>query len=313
MSQDPEQPYLNNGANFTPTTHHTTYPTISPRTNLKFGNKNVFITGASKGIGRATAISFAKAGASCIALGARSSFELHNVEEEVHAAAKAAGRTEPMVMSIFLDVTDRNSVEDAVRQVEYAFLGRLDILVNNAGYLAPLVGLPESDPDEWWKEWEVNVKGTYLVTRAFWKMLMASSHKVVINLTSIAAHMLLPHATAYGSSKLALIRFTESLDHDYGPHSSAADGGIVAHAVYPGSVRTELSQNMPSSLHGLLTDEPALPADTMVWLCSERRTWLSGRYVSVDWDMAELEAKREEVVKGDLLKVRMAVNAFPHA
>jgi len=239
--------------------------------------------------------------------------ELHDVEEEVHAAAKSAGRAEPMVMSLYLDVTDKNSVGDAVRQVELAFLGRLDILINNAGFLAPLVPLAESDPDEWWRDWEVNVRGTYLVTRGFWKLLLASPHKFLVNLTSIGAHILLPHATAYGSSKLALLRFTESLDHDYGPHSSAADGGVVVHAVHPGAIKTELSQKLPQAFHELFTDEVALPADTLVWLCAERRTWLSGRYMSVNWDVGELEERREEVLKGDLLKVRMAVNASSYA
>jgi NAD(P)-dependent dehydrogenase (short-subunit alcohol dehydrogenase family) len=218
-----------------------------------------------------------------------------------------------MVMSLYLDVTDKFSVDDAVRQIELAFLGRLDILINNAGFLASHVPLVDSDPDEWWQDWEVNVKGTYLVTRGFWKLLMASPHKVLVNTTCISAHMMLPHATAYGSSKLALLRFSESLDHDYGPHSSAADGGLVVHAVHPGAVRTETGTRLPEALHELLEDEVALPADTLVWLCKERRTWLSGRYVSVDWDVEELEARREEVVRGDLLRIRMAVNAFPHA
>lgn len=218
-----------------------------------------------------------------------------------------------MVMSFYLDVTDKFSVDDAVRQIELAFLGRLDILINNAGYLADPVPITETDPDEWWRDWEVNIRGTYLVTRGFWPLLMASPHKVLVNMASIGAHILVPHSTAYGSSKLALLRLTESLDHDYGPQSGAADGGVVVHAIHPGAVKTELAHKLPKGMHELLVDEVALSADALVWLCKERRTWLAGRYFSVDWDVEELEGRREEVVRGDLLKVRMAVNGFAHA
>jgi hypothetical protein len=78
-------------------------------------------------------------------------------------------------------------------------------------------------------------------------------------------------------------------------------------AIHPGSVKTELASNMPDYMQKFLTDEPQLPADTIIWLGKENRPWLSGRYVSVAWDMAELEAKKDEIVEKDLLKFRMAV------
>jgi len=89
----------------------------------------VFISGASKGIGRATAISYAKAGASAIAIAARS--DLKSLEQEIQKVARDAGKKEPKVLSVKLDVLDRASIEDAAKEVEKE-LGRLDILVNNA-------------------------------------------------------------------------------------------------------------------------------------------------------------------------------------
>lgn len=81
----------------------------------------------------------------------------------------------------------------------------------------------------------------------------------------------------------------------------------MALCVHPGGVATELAKGMPEGMHAALTDSVELAGDTIVWLTAERREWLAGRYVSVTWDMQELEGKREEIERGDLLKVRMAV------
>jgi NAD(P)-dependent dehydrogenase (short-subunit alcohol dehydrogenase family) len=177
-------------------------------------------------------------------------------------------------------------------------------LINNAGYLSPFGGIPDTDPDDWWKDWEVNVKGTYLVTRAFWSLLLKSDMKIIINIASIGAVLTVPQNSSYGSAKLATLRFTEFINQDHGP---GTDDGFVAIAVHPGGVKTELALGMPEGMHGYLIDTPELAGDTLVWLGSERREWLGGRYVSACWDMQELEGKREEIGRGDLLKVRLAV------
>ena len=70
---------------------------------------------------------------------------------------------------------------------------------------------------------------------------------------------------------------------------------------------TELAGNMPKETHGILTDKPEVAGHTIVWLTQRKQEWLAGRYVSCTWDMGELFGMKEEVVKGDLLKVRMAV------
>lgn len=70
---------------------------------------------------------------------------------------------------------------------------------------------------------------------------------------------------------------------------------------------TELASGMPEAMHQILTDTPELAGDTMVWLTAERREWLAGRYVSVTWDAEELLQKKQKIVDGDLLKVRMDV------
>jgi NAD(P)-dependent dehydrogenase (short-subunit alcohol dehydrogenase family) len=209
------------------------------------------------------------------------------------------------VLTLSLDVTDRASVDAAVKEVTAAFNNTLDILINNAGYLSSFTEIASSDPDEWWREWDVNVRGVYLVTRAFWPLLIASPLKLIINVASIGAVMLIPGCSAYGGTKLALLRFTEFIAQDHG-----GKDGVCAIAVHPGSVSTELARNMPGEMHGYLVDTPELAGDAVCWLGSERREWLAGRYVSANWDMEELAGRKGEVEAGDLLKVRMSVNGF---
>ena len=98
--------------------HNESYPGIDP-TKLNLSGKAVFIAGASKGVGRDTAASYAKAGASYIAIGARSS--LSDTENDVKIAAKKAGRPEPQILSLKLDITDQKSVEDAVKEIGVKF------------------------------------------------------------------------------------------------------------------------------------------------------------------------------------------------
>lgn len=290
---------LRSGSDFTPTIHNDTYAYISPLQHNLTG-RAILITGASKGVGRATALSYAKAGASHMAIGARSS--LASLETEIQAAAKAAKRPEPQLLCLHLDVSSLASVTHAAATVEKHF-GRLDILINNAGHLEPFLPLASSAPDPWWTSFSVNVQGTYLTTRAFIPLLLASSDSLstILNLSSLAANIVLPGGSGYQLTKLAVQRLAEFVQLEYG------EQGVLCYAVHPGGVRTELALGMPEAVHAMLVDEPALAGDTFVWLTSERRVWLGGRYVSANWDMRELLEKREKIEKGDLLKIKLDV------
>lgn len=162
------------------------------------------VTGASRGIGRATALAFARAGVSGLVLAARSASGLDAVEKEAYAVQPPGG--ELKVLKIPLDISNEQSVSNAARVVEETF-GRLDVLVNNAGTLEKLALIGQSDPSTWWSTWEVNVKGTYLVTRAFLELLLGSNsgngarglegRKIVVNLTSRGAQLVDQGASSY--------------------------------------------------------------------------------------------------------------------
>lgn len=244
----------------TATSHNDTYPFIAPTKN-NFRNKHVFITGASKGIGRATAISYSTGGASCIGFSARSS--LDEVVSECEAAAQKAGHPNPKVLTYAMDVVDREVIEKAAAEVAKDMDGRLDILINNAGYLEEFKPIAESNPDEWWKTWTVNIRGPYLVTRAFLPLMLKGGNKTIVNLSSVGAHRTRPGASGYQTTKFAIARFTEFIEAEYG------DKGVIAFCVHPGGVFTSLASNMPKHTHSGKYSGPLWEGDGRRW----RRTW----------------------------------------
>ncbi|GBE89715.1 Short chain dehydrogenase citE [Sparassis crispa] len=292
FTQDPH-----NGFSFVPTLHHDTYPFIDPST-ADLSGKVVLITGASKGIGKGIALAFAKAGASGLILIARSNMKA--LEAECLAAQRPGQALKVLALS-GVDTTDPSHVTEAAKKAKETF-GRLDVLINNAGLMESMHLIAESDPLEWWKVWEVNIRGTYNVTRAFLPLLIeCGGDKTIINMSSAAAHHILPMGSAYLTTKLAMLRFTELLVTEYGSQ------GVIAYAVHPGSIRTDMGLFLGKDWEHTLIDTMALATDTLLWLLRERRAWLSGRYVKCLWDMEEVLAKKQEIIDGDKLKVRMIV------
>jgi NAD(P)-dependent dehydrogenase (short-subunit alcohol dehydrogenase family) len=299
MVDFPPRPAVN-GKDFTSVQHTHTYPEIDPATKSDCTGRAVLITGASRGVGKATAISFAAAGAAAIAITARS--DLSEVVTAIKERAKKEGKKEPQVLPLKVDVLDLKNVQDAVAKVKETF-GRLDILYNNAGYLSAFETVIDSDPIEWWQTWETNVRGVYHVTKAFLPLLLETKDglKIVVNASSIGAFHLRPGASSYQSSKTAVMRFTEFIQVEYGKQ------GILAINIHPGAVMTELARNMPPEMHAILTDTPEVSGDSFVYLTHKRREWLAGRYVSLVWDMPELMSREKEIVEGDKLKSKLIV------
>ncbi|KAL2836587.1 hypothetical protein BJY01DRAFT_238221 [Aspergillus pseudoustus] len=264
--------------------------------------KYVFITGASKGIGRETTLSYARAGCTGIAIGARG--DLTDLAQEIRDAATRTGKPVPHVVSLSLDVTDSRSVDRAVETIVSSSFPRIDILINNAGYLEQRRKLADSDPDEWWRTWRLNLLGPYLVTRAVIPhMVERGGEKTIVNIASVAAHLTSPGGSSYQTSKLALLRLTEFVNVDYGADAD----GILAYAVHPGGVLTDMGNRLPAGTRAMLKETPQLCADTLVFPTERRRGWLAGRYISATWDVEELLAREKEITHGDKLKVRMVV------
>lgn len=182
-------------------------------------------------MGRYMALSFAKAGASYIAVGARS--DMSRVGEEIKAAAESADRSVPKFLAVTLDVTSEESVERAAAEVDAEF-GKLDILVNNAGVLGKFGLIADSLPEKWWQVQEVNVRGPYLVTRAFMPLLLRGDEKYIINMSSVGAHLTNPNLSAYQLSKMGLLRLSQLINAEYAPK------GVTSFAIHPGNCHTDI-------------------------------------------------------------------------
>lgn len=284
--------------------HHVRYEAIDPRSALKHSasDKVIFIAGASRGIGQATATAFAEAGARAVYLTARSKQALEETQSLIRHT-----NMETQCAHLVCDVTSAAQVETAVADCVARF-GSIDVADANAGYLGPWVKIGESDPKGWWHNWEVNMQGSYHVIRYTLPHLIASAEKRaaegrsgghLILLSSVGAQMLMPGASDYQTSKHAINRLCEFVqaDHD--------DDGIKCFALHPGGVSTELGRNMPEALHAYLVDDPGLAAGFAVWLCSGEADWAKGRYLSANWDVAELTTIKDDILRYDLLVNRL--------
>lgn len=243
-------------------------------------------------------MSFAKSGASGIAL--LDLLDVATTAGDVVEAAKEAGRPPPEVIQLTTDLTQFALVQQAVDLVASKW-DTVDILINNAGYLAPYESLGSSEPEKWWRNFEVNVKGVYLMTRTFLPLLVKSKDKTILVLSSVGAHHTLPGGSGYETSKLAVLKLNSYLMAEYGHE------GLLAYAVVPGGVKTDMISGFPQQFHHLLSDTPRMVADTIVFLTKERRQWLAARYVDSRWDMPELLAKKDEIVERDLLKIGLRI------
>ena len=285
-------------------THHSQYPGIDPRSTLKgsASGKTIFLSGASRGIGQATAVAFAQAGAEAIYITARSQKALEETRTQITGA-------NPQTQCAYMacDVTDADRVRAAIEDCVTKF-GGIDVADANAGYLGKWKKIGESDIASWWRSWEVNLKGTYHVVRYAIPHLVESARKHfarestgghLILISSVGAQLLTPEASDYQTSKHAINRLCEFINLDHG------EEGIKCFAVHPGGVPTTLARNMPEAIHANLVDEPELAAGFIVWLCSGKADWAGGRYLSSNWNVDELLQMKDRILEEDLLVNRL--------
>ncbi len=187
------------------------------------------VTGASSGIGRATALALADKGMK-VALGARRTDRLEDLEAEI----KAAGGT---AASYTVDVTRRDQcqafVDDAVGR-----WGRVDVLVNNAG-LMPLSFVKNLHVDEWDRMVDVNIKGVLYCTAAVLPHMLGAGSGHIVNVSSVAGRLVFPAGSVYCATKHAVTAFSEGLRQELSVRK-----GIRVTCVEPGVVATELTSTI---------------------------------------------------------------------
>src|SRR5919107_1312031 len=180
------------------------------------------VTGASSGLGRATAIALAQAGAD-VALVARSAEELRSTKEEVSKTGRRA-------LTLPTDLANEDEAAEAVEQTVEA-LGRVDVLVNAAGTDVPGT-VEELDVEGWDRTLSVNLRAPFLLSKAAFPHMREAGGGTIVNVSSVAGRKGWANASAYCASKFGLTGFTEALADEGKEH------GIRAIVLYPGAMAT---------------------------------------------------------------------------
>jgi NAD(P)-dependent dehydrogenase (short-subunit alcohol dehydrogenase family) len=265
------------------------------------------VTGSGRGLGRAYAIALAKAGAT-VAVTARTESEIQTVQRGIE---QQGGRA----VAISVDVTDKNAVAKLVTTIEQQ-LGPIDLLVNNAGVLRAIGRVTDIDADDWWREVEINLRGSFLCSQAVLPGMITRKRGRIINVASGGGLSAFDCFSAYCISKTALIRLSESLAIENKEY------GIVVFAIHPGNVRTSMSEYLHDSevvgqrapwmqqtwrqRFAEATDTPIERSVTLVLqLAAGHADTLSGRYIDAEDDLTELLDHADEIQSRDLYTLRL--------
>ena len=215
--------------------------------------KVALVTGAGRGIGRATAIALAAEGAA-VALAARTLAELHSVQKEIEASGGEA--------TVFpTDMAEEAQIQTTLQGVIDTY-ERLDILVNNAGVSAryPVAELPTSDYD---RVMAVNARGPFILSRDAIPHLLKNTPSFIVNIISVGARRCYVNTGVYSASKHALRALSIVLSQEL------KDTGIRVHAINPGGVETEMMASQMATradLQGAKMVKPKEIADIVLYL-----------------------------------------------
>ena len=229
--------------------------------------KNIFISGASRGIGKSMAQHFAKSNFNVVGT-SRSNFKFDKDLENL--------------FPIKLDVTSRNDVKDCFDELKSKNL-LPDILINNAGITADQLFLRMSD-DDWDNVINTNLTGTFNLTKIFLKNMIKNKFGRIINISSISGLMGNPGQVNYSSSKAALNGFTKSLAKEVGSRN------ITVNCVAPGFIDTDMTSYIEENerneiLKQIPLNKFGLPEDIsklVMFLMSDEASYITGQTISID-------------------------------
>ncbi|BAW95626.1 3-oxoacyl-(acyl-carrier-protein) reductase [[Synechococcus] sp. NIES-970] len=202
---------------------------LLPVAQQRLKDQVVIVTGASRGIGKATAIALASEGAKVVINYARSSGAAEALVAEIQAAAGEA-------IALQADVSQEDQVADLVEKT-LAQWGQIDVLVNNAGITKDTL-LMRMKLDDWQAVIDLNLTGVFLCTKAVTKPMMKKRRGRIINITSVAGLMGNPGQANYSAAKAGVIGFTKTIAKEL------ASRNIVANAVAPGFIATDMTEGL---------------------------------------------------------------------
>ena len=243
---------------------------------INLSGRVAFITGASRGIGKAIALKFAEAGGAVVAC-AREEHAL-TVAQEITASGGIAE-------AVTLEVTDADSVRRAVQNALARF-EHVDVLVNNAGVVRDQL-LMRMKSEEWDSVISTNLTAAFRCTQAVLRPMLKQRWGRVINISSLVAQSGNPGQVNYAASKAGLIGFTKALARE------VASRGITVNVVAPGFIETDMTARLSADAHKTLAAQiPAgrlgVPADvaaTVCFLASDEASYITGQVVGVNGGM----------------------------
>lgn len=241
-----------------------------------FKGKNVLVTGAAQGIGRAIALSFAACGANVAII----DMNVQGAQETRSLIEKEGGGS----VVIRADVSNIDTVKEAVEKV-VSLWGSVDILINNAGIVSPKPFL-ETTQQEWDKIMAVNLKGVYNTCFTVLPGMIKQKYGKIINVASIAGKTGggFFGNTLYGTSKAGVIALTKGIAREAGPH------GINVNAICPGPIETQMLADCPEETRERILSgvplrkfgEPQDIANMAIFLASDLASHVTGEITDVD-------------------------------
>jgi NAD(P)-dependent dehydrogenase (short-subunit alcohol dehydrogenase family) len=252
-------------------------------TRYDYAGRTALITGAAGGIGSATALAFAAAGARVV---------LADIAESGAQLAQSIVDQGGKAWFVRTDVTRIEQIDSLVAQA-LSYGGSLDFAFNNAGIEEENARLGDSDEALFDRMMAINVKGVWACMRAELQVMKAQGHGVIINTASVAGLVGAPKHALYGASKHAVIGLTKSAAAEYGK------AGIRINAVCPGVIRTAMYQRM---IDQGLADEQGIRrlhpigrigeveeiAGAVLWMCSEQAAFMTGHSMTIDGGMTAI-------------------------
>ena len=264
------------------------------------------VTGAGTGIGRELALGFGRAGARVVCCGRREA----PIRETVTLLRKEGLEG----LAVSADVTDPASVRVLVQRA-LAEYGVVDLLFANAGSFRSVAPVWEADPDLWWQDVTVNLRGTMLCCREVLPHLMAKGSGIIITMDGGGgADGVNLAGSGYGASKAAIVRFTEGLARELEREGSK----VLVFCINPGFVNTDMTRGIAATKHGkrwqgfvsewIETGKGAASdacARATLKLLAIASPELSGRAFSVETDFEEVSRRLEAIRKDNLLVMRL--------
>jgi 3-oxoacyl-[acyl-carrier protein] reductase len=246
---------------------------------MSFKDKVVLVTGGSRGIGRACALAFAKAGASTVVVSYAGNEAAAN--ESVGLLQAAGAKAE----ALRFDVADSAACTSAVEGVVKAH-GRLDVLVNNAGVAMDGLVMRLKDED-WDRQMDTNLKGAFALIRAASRPMMKQRGGAIINISSIIGEMGNAGQAAYSASKAGLIGLTKSVAKELSSRN------IRVNAVTPGFIGTDMTSHLNDELRQKMLETiplgrlgaPEEVANAVLFLASDAASYITGEVLKVNGGM----------------------------